>query len=100
MSESKKGEKSRFWKGGISKLSIRIRNSSEYRLWRTAVKERDNYICIWCGSIKDLQADHIKPFCDYPELRFAIDNGRTLCVDCHRKTDTWGARKLKTNPFN
>ncbi len=98
MSESHKGKKSHFWRGGLTENSFIIRNSFEYKLWRTAVFERDNYTCIWCGvksgngkTIK-LNADHIKPFCDYPELRFAIDNGRTLCENCHRKTNTFAGR--------
>lgn len=67
-----------------------IRESLEYKLWRKSVWERDHYKCIWCGSNKKIEADHIKKFAHYPELRFAIDNGRTLCQDCHKTTDTYG----------
>jgi hypothetical protein len=84
------------WKGGITPKNELIRKSQEYKLWRKAVFERDNYTCVWCkakngeGKAVFLQADHIKPFAFYPELRFAIDNGRTLCVPCHKTTDTYG----------
>jgi hypothetical protein len=92
LSETHRGEKHRDWKGGITHEHIKIRHSLEYRLWREAVFKRDNYTCIWCGDSRggNLQADHIKPFAFYPELRFAIDNGRTLCIPCHKTTGTFG----------
>ena len=88
------GPNSGSWKGGISGKDplTKLRKSYEYRLWKAAVWERDNYECIWCGSKEKLLADHIKPFRDYPELRFAIGIGRTLCEECHMTTDTFGAR--------
>lgn len=90
---SRRGNKSHFWKGGVSAKNQIIRESLEYRLWREAVFKRDNYTCIWCGTTNcELNADHIKPFAYYPELRFAIDNGRTLCVPCHKTTETFGTK--------
>ncbi|MDE2218681.1 MAG: HNH endonuclease [Patescibacteria group bacterium] len=84
------GEKSSNWKGGITPKNKSIRGSLEYRLWRESVFKRDNYTCIWCGQRGGrLEADHIKPFAYFPELRFAIDNGRTLCRQCHKKTNTY-----------
>jgi len=93
-----RGDKAWNWKGGISRVNKTerqyIMSLAEYRLWRKAVFERDNYTCVWCGRRGvELNADHIKPWCDYPELRFAIDNGRTLCVECHRKTETYGGSR-------
>lgn len=94
-----RGEKHPNWKGGATKENQKIRHSLEYKLWRIAVFERDNYTCIWCGkkSKGNLNADHIKSFADFPELRFAIDNGRTLCVPCHKTTENylWKAQALK-----
>lgn len=89
----KRGEESSNWRGGVTTINQRIRGLIEYRLWREAVFKRDDFTCLHCGLRGvELHADHIKPFALYPELRFAIDNGRTLCVPCHRLTPTYGGR--------
>lgn len=64
--------------------------------WKKAVFERDNYTCQICKTrgVK-LEADHIKPYEYFPELRLELSNGRTLCVPCHRQTPTWGRRGQK-----
>lgn len=96
MSEARKGSKSPLWKGGVSAVNRtkrqNIMSSMEYKLWRTSVFERDGYTCIWCGFKGYVEADHIKPFALFPELRFAIDNGRTLCKPCHNSV-TYVKRK-------
>lgn len=83
------------WKGGITPINQQIRTSREYSLWRQAVLKRDRYTCVIGGPShgKKFHVDHIKRFADYPELRLEVSNGRTLCIDCHKKTETWGAKK-------
>lgn len=88
-----RGKNSPHWKGGITPTNVLLRHSQEYRLWRKAVFERDDHTCIWCGlKGVELNADHIKSWALFPELRFAIDNGRTLCVPCHETTDSYKKR--------
>ncbi len=85
--------KNYFQDTGKTAKNYRIRRSLEYKAWRTLVFRRDNYTCVGCKkSGCEIHADHIKQFAYYPELRFNVDNGRTLCVPCHRKTDTWGKK--------
>lgn len=86
------------WKGGITPINKKIRNSQEYADWRTTVFKRDDYTCQECASRGyQLHADHIKPFAYYPELRLVIENGRTLCVPCHKKTETFAGRAKRKN---
>lgn len=70
-----------------------IKQSHEYKVWRKSVFEKNCYTCQVCKQRGgELQADHIKPQSIFPELRFDLNNGRTLCRPCHLKTDTWGIR--------
>lgn len=93
------GEKHYRWKGGVTPINEKIRRSIEYKNWHKAVMERDGYVCVIGGKKhgNKVHADHIKPFAYFPELRFELSNGRTLCVECHRKTDTWGHKAIKNN---
>jgi 5-methylcytosine-specific restriction endonuclease McrA len=61
------------------------RNSADYRDWRTAVYQRDDYTCQRCNKRggHDLHAHHIKGWTRYPSLRFNLANGVTLCHPCH-----------------
>jgi 5-methylcytosine-specific restriction endonuclease McrA len=91
------GSNNNNWKGGITPENHKIRTSPEYHAWRQAVFERDNYTCVFCGKKGgELNADHIRPFAKYPDLRFEVLNGRTLCFPCHKTTDSYlskGRRK-------
>lgn len=91
-----KGENNPNWNGGITPINIKIRESFQYRQWRSDVFQRDNWSCQTCGIVGGkLQAHHIKSFSKHPELRFELNNGITLCRECHKLTDNYGAKALK-----
>ena len=75
------------WKGGDSDKE---RRNAEYKNWRIAVFVRDEFTCQECGYYngngekrKDLNAHHIVRWIYSIELRYEVDNGKTLCVPCH-----------------
>jgi hypothetical protein len=74
------------WQGGVTPENNRIRHTIEMRLWRESVFSRDNFTCQKCGKRgSKLHSHHILSFAEHPTVRSAIDNGITLCQDCHKK---------------
>lgn len=71
---------------GVYETNRKLRQSPMYRKWKKEVLNRDNYQCQLCGSEKQLHAHHIKPFSIFPDLRFDVSNGLTLCSTCHLNT--------------
>lgn len=76
------------------------RANPQYPVWRKLVFERDGYQCRDCGTGGRLQAHHVKEWADFPEQRFDVSNGLTLCDDCHVRRHphlqgllTWRKRK-------
>ena len=98
------GEKSHFWRGGVTAANQSARrmgaSSIEFRLWKEAVFARDNNTCQMkddtCGG--RLEADHIKSWLHFPELRFDVSNGRVLCQHHHRQTPNYGGRVDRDKP--
>lgn len=87
-------EKHGRWKGGITDVNQSIRQSVKYKQWRTFVYERDDYTCQKCSQVGyELNCHHIKPFSLYEDLRFDIDNGITLCKECHNEFHSIYGRK-------
>jgi len=73
----------------------------EYRLFREGVFRRDDWTCQLCKKKGcQLCVDHIKSYKSHPDLRTNVENGRTLCTECHRKTPNYGRKEeyAKTIP--
>jgi len=94
--ESISGKNHWKWKGGMDFIKD-IRNSVEYKLWRKSNLERDNFTCQKCNQYGGkFQIHHINNFADFPDKRFAIDNGITFCSKCHQNFHKRYGRKNNT----
>ncbi len=67
-------------------LKLNLANSKVSRrtlaAWAEQVKERTPF-CEWCYSEDNLEAHHIMPKVKYPQYALDINNGRTMCENCH-----------------
>lgn len=76
------------WKGFATNEKTRQRKGRDLQRWRMAVFSRDNHTCLMCGKRGGyLHAHHVRPFAQYLDLRFDVNNGATLCAEpCHKAT--------------
>lgn len=107
VNKNNSGDRNPMWKGGITPISKKLRNSYEYKTWRSAVYSRDNYTCQDCNKKDEvagkLNCHHIIPFSTLLSVNkiktyedgistlelWDINNGVTLCEPCHKKTDSY-----------
>lgn len=81
------GEKHWNWKKDRSLLKVSEKKhlDVQYREWMMNVKSRDNWTCRIdnenCSG--RLEAHHILDWVNYPELRYSLTNGVTLCQAHH-----------------
>lgn len=87
-----RGSLNHAWRGGTyGTVRHRLMGRVEYINWRREVFHRDDFRCKACGKRGGrLQAHHIVPYAQRPDLALELENGQTLCVPCHRMTPTWG----------
>jgi 5-methylcytosine-specific restriction endonuclease McrA len=62
-------------------------NDPVYAKWRLMVYKRDKFMCQMpnCKCKKKLQAHHIKKWSSASSLRYDVQNGITLCKQCHKE---------------
>ena len=116
LSIAHRGAKSKNWRGGLTFVNDKIRKDFRYREWRTKCIIRDDRKCSLCSSKKEIQVDHIIPLsfligeikkskgledllnnCLSDESIWSLSNGRTLCIDCHKKTESYPKSFCKSN---
>src|SRR3990170_6281852 len=78
------------WRNDISederKRNRRFNRTEKEKIWSRSILERDNFMCNVCNKVGGiLHAHHLYGWANYPNLRFNVDNGITLCKDCHNK---------------
>lgn len=105
-----KGALHPFWKGGTSTVQSLIRGMKENRQWIKQCMYRDRYECQECkveSKGNNLQVHHKKQFAQILqdnkidsveaarvcEELWDMDNGVTLCISCHKLTESFN-RKL------
>lgn len=95
---ARSGEKSNWWKGGVTKTRQSI------AAWTTAcakdVHEKYNYKCVTCSSNNKLHAHHLDPVWHNLTRSKHFLNLITLCENCHKEIHNKNLEILLLNDFN
>lgn len=107
----RRGPETSAWKGGLLAENLSVRGSRKYQEWKQTVFMRDDFTCKNCGALGgEINAHHIKPFSEFiSEIKvilpllsiqeaaqiytpmWDLNNGVTLCRDCHMAVHKLGA---------
>ena len=99
MRENKIGNKHWHWYQDRSKLKTQEdRRSTAVNEWRINIYKRDNYKCKISNKNCEgrLEAHHILNWEEFPELRYDINNGITLC---HAHHPRGRAKEKQLSPY-
>lgn len=79
------GEGHYCWNPNLTDEDRQLRKARTRKMknWSLDVFKKDNFTCQICESYKNLNAHHLCSWDMYPELRYDINNGVTLCIHCH-----------------
>jgi hypothetical protein len=77
-----------------------VRDTAAYKEFRRSILKRDRWTCQECGDRNHkgrgsrivLNVDHIEPICVALDRALDPTNARTLCFECHKKTETYGPK--------
>ena len=83
--KSVSGKNSIHWKEELTNEDrYKSRSTPEDQFWKNEVKKRDNYTCQCCYEQGGkLHSHHIFNYADHIDSRYLLENGITLCEDCH-----------------
>jgi 5-methylcytosine-specific restriction endonuclease McrA len=96
--ERSTGENNFNWNPSLTKEDrIKRRMLPEYQKWRTSVYERDSHTCQKCKKLGgNINAHHKDGYHWCKERRIDLDNGITLCEDCHNSFHSQYGNKYNT----
>ena len=83
ISRSRVGELSASWNPALTDEERIKRRNNYTKSWASAVKKRDNFTCQVCGSTEKPVAHHLNSYASAKDRRYDIENGVTMCRDCH-----------------
>ncbi len=74
------------------------RGDSAYKEWRKSVRDRDGWECKMSNGdcLGKVVAHHILPWAKFPELRYEVNNGITLCSFHHPRKR---AEEMQLSPY-